>query len=87
MDYCKRNLIIIFAYFKIVFITMEMKKMCCVLKYVGIIIIDIPCIHNKLIYALVIYHKELGFKYYGNKTLGRALDPCANGTWLSKLTE
>ena len=23
----------------------------------------------------------------GNKTLGRALDPRANGTWLSKLTE
>ena len=22
-----------------------------------------------------------------NKTVGRALDPCANGTWLSKLTE
>ena len=26
-------------------------------------------------------------KQQGNKTLGRALDPRANGTWLSKLTE
>ena len=25
--------------------------------------------------------------YIPNKTLGRALDPRANGTWLSKLTE
>ena len=26
-------------------------------------------------------------KRFSNKTLGRALDPRANGTWLSKLTE
>ena len=26
-------------------------------------------------------------KHFSNKTLGRALDPRANGTWLSKLTE
>ena len=28
-----------------------------------------------------------GLNYFLNKTLGRALDPRANGTWLSKLTE
>ena len=27
------------------------------------------------------------FNTVSNKTLGRALDPRANGTWLSKLTE
>ena len=26
-------------------------------------------------------------KHFSNKKLGRALDPRANGTWLSKLTE
>ena len=28
-----------------------------------------------------------GVHFIENKTLGRALDPRANGTWLSKLTE
>ena len=39
---------------------------------------------------LLTYEKksiEVLLDYYGNKTLGRALDPRANGTWLSKLTE
>ena len=35
------------------------------------------------------YLKEARFDQdpFVNKTLGRALDPRANGTWLSKLTE
>ena len=32
-------------------------------------------------------HLSLSCNHIGNKTLGRALDPRANGTWLSKLTE
>ena len=35
----------------------------------------------------VIFFNRVTASYVLNKTLGRALDPRANGTWLSKLTE
>ena len=36
---------------------------------------------------LCCFSVDEGEKTYRNKTLDRALDPRANGTWLSKLTE
>ena len=43
------------------------------------------CKYSILKYLLVLDNQH-GYNFI-NKTLGRALDPRANGTWLSKLTE
>ena len=37
--------------------------------------------------SLITSHDETVAETLSNKTLGRALDPRANGAWLSKLTE
>ena len=46
------------------------------------------CSHAKLwLDSFVLDHYYVWLDSFNNKTLGRALDPRANGTWLSKLTE
>ena len=45
---------------------------------------ETECLHSLILHVCV--HKG-DPSACTNKTLGRALDPRANGTWLSKLTE
>ena len=54
---------------------------------VSIVIISLPTLLTKTsrMPLVTIYGDD--DHYHINKTLGRALDPRANGTWLSKLTE
>ena len=50
-------------------------------------LVELTCFTSLLAGNLLLTLKQILENLGINKTLGRALDPRANGTWLSKLTE